>query len=69
MSEYAHFRAGDWQKLQILAHNLQISSEESQNIEGWFAKMLDFQEKLDFLVKTKNIFTIVIRNLKNLSKN
>lgn len=48
MSKYARFRADDLGKSQILAQNLQISSEESQKIENWFAETLDFHEKLDF---------------------
>lgn len=48
MSKYSIFRADDLQKSQILAENLQISSQESQKIENWFGEVLDFHEKLDF---------------------
>lgn len=78
MSKYTRFRADDLGKSQILAQNLQISSEESQKIENWFAEMLDFHEKFnnyrvnfdkEEAEKTKDL-TQKLQNLKaNLSAN
>lgn len=78
MSKYARFRADDLEKSQILAQNLQISSEESQKIENWFAEMLEYHEKFnnhrvnfdkEETEKTKDL-TQKFQNLKaNLSAN